>query len=311
MTFAGNNDLELLDFEISIPFSKLEILDLSGNRLSFIDLAELPRLKALRLDRNSVASIESLSLARGLETLLWREQALVPAYGFSELQYQHCNEVRHLYLSGNSISAFTPLMPFLNLQHLELASTGLQTLSADLGSKCPNLRTINLNYNALRDLRPLLGIMKLRSLSVVGNRVARLRRTAAVIDRLGKELLDIDLRNNPLTVGFYSPQATSREGKQIVPHTSRVVQNEEDDRASSGHSYILPPPDNTVDASFRERLDEDTKLRRRVYEMLILNGVKSLLRLDGLEVDRKHVGCRDGVWERLLELGVLKEKQAL
>lgn len=283
---------------------------MSGNRLSFIDLAELPRLKALRLDRNSIASIESLACVKGLETLSWREQALVPAYGFSELQYQHCNEVRHLYLSGNTISAFTPPVPFLNLQHLELASTGLQTLSTDLGLKCPNLRTLNLNYNALRDLRPLLGIMKLRSLSVVGNRVARLRRTAAVIDRLGKDLSNIDLRNNPLTVGFYSPQDTYRGGKQIVPRTSQVVRNEEDDGARTGDHYILPPPDHTVDLSFRERLDEDTKLRRRVYEMLIINGCKSLLRLDGLGVDRKSLGCQDGVWERLLELGVLKEKSA-
>lgn len=268
-------------------------------------------MNTLNLDGNSIASIESLNSLTNLDTLFWRNQALIPAYGFSEIQYQECHEIRNLHLSGNTISTFAPSTPFLNLQHLELASTGLQTLCSDFGLKCPNVRNLNLNYNAIRDLRPLLGIVKLQKLSLAGNRVSRLRRTAAVLDRLGEELLETDLRNNPLTVGFYTPQEPPRQEKQIVPHnpSQRSSDNDiEDIEKQAAKAYLLPSLDNRSDNSSRERLDEDTKLRRRVYEMLIVNGCKKLEGLDGLEVDRGAVGRRDGVWERLVEIGVLKER---
>lgn len=307
---AGNNDLDTLDFAISVPLSKLETLDVSDNRLSFIDLAEVPHLKNLNLDRNSLASIESLRRLTQLETLSWREQTLVPAYGLSEIQYQHCHDVRNLHLSGNTISTFTTSTAFLNLQSLELASTGLQHLSPNFGLRCPNLRELNLNYNALRDLRPLLGVMKLQRLSLVGNRVSRLRRTAAVIDRLGEDLLQIDLRNNPLTTGFYIPQDVSRTENQLVPRVASrsPMDDGNDSEGKATKAYSLAPLDNEVDSASRGRLDEDTKLRRRVYEMLIVNACKTLQQLDGLEVDREMVGRKDDVWERLVELGVLKEK---
>lgn len=310
LTETGNNDLEALDFAISVPLSRLEALDFSGNRLSFIDLAEIPKLKTLKLDRNSIATIESLSRLKYLETLSWREQILVPAYGFSEAQYQHCHEVHDLCLSGNAISTFAPWTPFLNLQNLELASTGLQSLSSDFGLRCPNLRTVNLNYNAIRDLRPLLGVVKLQMVFIAGNRVSRLRRTAAVLDRIGKDILEIDLRNNPLTVGFYTPQSASREEKQLVPRSDQNPIEDEETEARDAQAYLLPALDNESDERSKERLDEDTKLRRRVYEMLVINSCKRLERLDGLEVNRRNVGNRDGVWERLVELGVLKEKDA-
>ena len=266
-------------------------------------------MRSLRLDRNSIASIESLDSLRCLETLSWREQKLIPAYGFLDIQYQHCSEIRSLYLSGNAISTFAPPVPFLNLQNLELASTGLRSLSADFGLKCPNLRTLNLDFNAVRDLRPLLGIFKLRKLLMAGNRVCRLRRTAAVLDRVGKNLREIDLRNNPLTVGFYTPQNSSREERQIVRHTSPLLADEEDAEIREAKAYLLPPLDNQLDKCSKERLDEDTKLRRRVYEMLVVHGCRSLEYLDGLEVNRGSVSNKDGVWARLLELGVLKEKE--
>ena len=76
----------------------------------------------------------------------------------------------------------------------------------------------------------------------------------------------------------------------------------------SADVYLLPRLDKEIDTISRERLDEDTKLRRRVYEMLLVNACKDLQHLDGLEVDRSIVGKKDGIWERLVELGVLREK---
>ncbi|KAF6236153.1 hypothetical protein HO173_005782 [Letharia columbiana] len=304
------NDLEILDISRSKPLSNLETLNISNNCLSFLEVAAMPKLKILNIDKNSIAQIEDLNCLKQLETLSWREQTLTPASSLLEIQYNDCYEVRNLFLSGNPLPEFAPSTPFLNLHHLELASTGLQSFPPDFGLQCPNVRILNGNYNAIRDLRPLLGIVKLEKLLVAGNRISRLRRTAAVLDRVGKGLLEVDLRNNPLTVGFYTPQEPAREEKRVVPHGRNSIASNDEVWSDFQNTvaYLLPAVDRAADNLSRERLDEDTKLRRRVYEMLVINGCKTLERLDGLEVDREMVGRKDGIWERLIDLGVLKAK---
>ena len=285
---------------------KLRYLNVSTNHLSFIDLAELPNLQTLNLDKNSIASIESLSSLKHLQTLSWREQTFASAYGFSEIQYQHCHEVCNLYLSGNPLSTFTPSTPFLNLHHLELASTGLQSFSPDLGLQCPNLRTLNSNYNAIRELRPLLGIVKLQNLFIAGNRISRLRRTVSVLQHFGKTLTEVDLRYNPLTVGFYTPQEPGRKERCVALQMQDHVDDDRQDlEAQRLQAFLLPALDREQDNTARERLDEDTKIRRRVHEVLMVKACQSLQRLDGLDVDKKLVQKEDGVWKRLQDIGVL------
>ena len=291
-------------FTLNAPFRCLERLDLSGNDLTSFSLHNLPALSELILDNNAVPNIERIQYSASLRTVSWRNQRCS-----EPLHYDACDEVHHLYLSGNTISSFTPQTPFLNLQILELASTGLQTLSEDFGLKCPNLRTINLNYNALRDLRPLLNITRLQRLYLAGNRISRLRRTVAVLERLAPALLELDLRNNPLTVGFYTPpdpQNNTEEKRMVLQGRRRDETTGE--TSVKDMKYLLPPLDGGADASSRDRLDEDTKLRRRVYEMLTVHACKKLQRLDGLGVERSAVGRKDGVCERLIELGVLRSK---
>ena len=203
---------------------------------------------------------------------------------------------------------------------VELASTGLQNLSEDFGLHCPNVRILNLNYNALRDLRPLLGIARLEKLYVAGNRIDRLRRTATILSHLSKveNLEEVDMRNNPLTVGFYTPQfcaGDTSEKRMVVsdPIRSSNIDNDdtwdwESEDRNAAKAYCLPYLDKEVDTQSRERLDEDTKLRRRVYEMLAVGACKGLRRLDGVEGCGEDVGRRDGVWDRLVELGVLRRK---
>ena len=315
-----------MDFSISNPLLSLQNLNISYNRLAFIDLAELPNLKTLNLDKNSIASIEGLNNLKVLETVSWREQTLISAYGFSEVQYQDCHEVRNLYLSGNRLSTFAPSRAFLNLQHLELASTGLQVLSSDFGVKCPNLRIININYNAIRDLQPLLGIVKLERLFLAGNRLSKLRRTIRILQCLGTTLLEVDMRNNPLTVGFHTPQEPARKDNRVALQRRNQHTNSEEKQVALGkgdqysetedhdpelkriEAFLLPALNKEMDITLRERLDEDTKLRRRVHELLIAHACPRLERLDGVPVDMKAMKKKDGVWERLVELGIVNEK---
>lgn len=243
---------------------------------------------------------------------------------FPALRYQDCHNIHNLYLSSNVLSTFTIPAPFLDLHKLSLASTGLKILLPDFGQKLPNLRILNLNYNALRDLRPLQGIFKLQKLFVAGNRISRLRQTAAVLEELGEELNEVDLRRNPLTLGFYTPQTESRHSSTSVPSCERlrmvsvqqkVDSSELDDQQDKNtmDSFIeydqgdlLPPADREADALTRQRLDQDTMLRRRVYEILVMNACSySLQILDGMIFARESVGLKDQVWERLMELGIM------
>ena len=304
----GMNGLKHLTFGDYMP--KLQRLDLEDNCLTWLDLTPLPNLKTLILDRNAIQELQGLTAHRHLETLSWRDQNIE---GANDDHYQSCHEIRNLYLSSTSISNFKADTPFLNLNTLEMASMGLQRMPEDLGLKCRNLRVLNLNYNAIHDIRPLLAIARLERLYLAGNRLSRLRRTAAVLDRLSTKLVEVDFRNNTLTVGFYTPQnlASANERRLVIrnPVDPHVYDEEDDGGNHSMKAYLLPNLDRNVDGASRERLDEDTKLRRRVYEMLIVSACKALRRLDGLEVERNAVGKKDGVWERLMELGILRARK--
>ena len=312
---SGNNNLESLDGVVPNPLPSLETLDISNSALSSLSITNFPNLRRLYLDQNRVSQIVGLSTHKTLSTLSWRSQSLPSS---TEIDYHSAHNITSLHLSGNAFAIFAPSTPFFNLSTLELASTGLQNLSLDFGLQCPNLRVLNLNYNALHDLRPLLGIARLHKLYLAGNRVSRLRRTAAVLQHLSLEFAEVDLRNNPLTVGFYTPQTANLLGhkseKRIVLSTGPAMADEDDldddTTAKAGDAYLLPRLDREADASARERLDEDTKLRRRVYEMLLVASCKELCMLDGLEVDKKEIGQRDEVWDRLKELGILRGKDA-
>ena len=341
------------------PSATLETLNLSSNGLTSLDVSRTPNLRRLYLDKNAIKAIQGLTSLKKLETLSWREQTLTTTVGSAvlpDIQYQDCQNIHHLHLSNNSLTSFfipfPSSTPFLNLRTLELASAGLQTLSPRFGYMFPNLRILNLNYNAIRDLRPLVGIVKLQRLLMAGNRINRLRQTAAGVGRIsggGCDLVEVDLRQNPLTVGFYTPQVLqqeekSRPDKQIALHTpaaapaasSRLLQHEEEEEdprayeydydddtanrsstippsssSSASSSYVLPPLDSTADAASCARLDKDTQLRRRVYEMMLVESCPGLQRLDGLVVEgRRQIteGNEDGVKvrQRLSELGVLR-----
>ncbi|KAL8830703.1 MAG: hypothetical protein Q9191_001285 [Dirinaria sp. TL-2023a] len=318
----SNNNLKTLDGAFSSPVSALFHVDVSNNELSSLDLANVPNLQTLNLDYNSIAQISSLSDHQVLQTLYWRSQSFPTGCPSMEVEYQACQNITNLYLSGNRISTFTPSSAFLNLCTLELASTGLQHLSTEFGSRCPNLRLLNLNFNAVSDLQPLLGILRLKELYLAGNRISRLRATAGTLKRLGQEFSELDLRMNPLSVGFYTPSTqtgSSSSEKQLMvrspqDRTSLEASDPESEARSTPKDtqYLLPQLDREFDASARHRLDEDTKLRRRVYEMLLLTSCKSLERLDGLDIDQSSFLRRydAAAWDQLKHLGVLRDKDS-
>jgi hypothetical protein len=223
-------------------------------------------------------------------------------------------ELHTLCLSQNHVPTLSIPHDFSSIRHLELASCGLHTLPDDFGLSIPNLRTLNLNFNAIKDIRPLLNIKRLDTLLLVGTRLSRLRKTAAVLSKL-TALETLDLRDNPFSLGFYPKP----EEQRLVVHSDNKLTPDQDPVTSPPLSisedteepimFTMPPCIKETDRAYLTRLDESTKLRRRVYELLLATDCPRLRSLDGMVFERADVLIKDGIWDRLVELGVVKKSK--
>lgn len=268
----------------------LRFLKLSDNDIQTLDLAAIPSLRLLHVDRNNIMTMTGFSQCRCLDSLSLREQK-----GNNVLDTSFLNsacEVRKLFLSGNRLSGFNPEVDFLNLQYLELANCGLQSLAPDIGQLMPNLRILNINFNAIDDLWPLRYIPRLKKLLAVGNRLSEAGKVANALAEF-PHLSRLDLRNNGATLGFYAPVQTL------------VSTDDDGGKEAEFDPFTLPDVDSERQEKFASRLDIGTRMRKRVYDMVVLNDCRQLKMLDGLPVSTEAVSRKDDVWEALVESGIV------
>jgi Leucine-rich repeat (LRR) protein len=310
----SGNILQMFPLPEAQPSSTLKSLILSHNQLETVDLRAIPNLQSVYLDGNKLSHLPTASSRHTITTLSMRDEAPATTFELSSSDLKLFSDLTHLDLSGTPLSAFPIETPFLNLQTLGLALTGLQILPSTFGKMAPNVRHLNLNLNAIKDLRPLRGIAKLNKLYVAGNRLSRLRRTMDVVHLLaaGGNLTIVDLRDNPVSVGIYGSVAPTPTQAAITPasgpHSGFATPLPAE---SNTPSYLLPSGNAKLDRMYNARLDEDTKLRRRVYELLLATKCTQLELVDGLEWSsgrREEVLRKDGTWMRLREMGVVAEK---
>lgn len=283
------------------PCNMLRSLRICRNGSTSLDVNNhFPKLESLYVDGNALTDVSGLEHLRHLRTFSAREQMLD-----TDSDAETCvgnlvrnPDVRNLYISLNPTRGLEISQHLLNLQRLELASMGLKELPNDFGQLTPNIRSINLNFNSIRDLRPLLNIKRLSELLVAGNKLERLRANAMVLGKL-PTLSKLDWRDNPLTLRFYPPASENR----IMSLRQKPSDEQTTDR------FVLPNGDADDDQQYLSRLDYETRIRRRVSEMMLANFCRNLRELDGLPFDKARVLVKDDVWERLLYLGVIQRKQ--
>ncbi|KAL1959128.1 hypothetical protein VTO42DRAFT_2915 [Malbranchea cinnamomea] len=370
----------LRSFACKRPLQHLRFLKLSRNHIEKLDVSAFPSLQLLYVDGNCLSTIHGLDASENLDTVSMREQTCVsdatkPLTVNLDIS-TISSALRKLYLSSNKLSftVLSPQSPVLNLQFLDLASCSLDCLPTRFGSSFPNLKGLNFNFNALADISPLEGITRLSKLSLVGNRITRLRRTCQVLRAVGGRsgtLRKVDLRWNPITVGFYpapvlgsgkrfllniGEKNTLREASQCQNRADALppldgcadialragADGRDDDAAAIARQgasdvdveiddqYTVPPADVEADRKYLVHLDEATRLKRRVVELMIHAATSGRLKvLDGLALEESssapssaHQSAqgrgagtggkvkikKDWVWKRLEELGVLQKR---
>jgi Leucine-rich repeat (LRR) protein len=280
------NELRL--FAPKRAVKSLRLLDVSDNCLSRLDVSAFPGLHTLHADRNCINKVSGFHRCRRLDSLSLREQHGEEPLDMSFLSTAY--EVRKLFLSGNTMGSFEPQVDFLNLQLLDLANCGLRELPRMMGQLMPNLRTLNINFNAITDLSPLLFVPRVKKLLVAGNRLAD---STAVTELLTEfpHLTQLDLRDNPVTQGFYAPV-------QVLVTT---------DNKHHVDPFTLPDADAERDETYARRLDQATKLRRRLHQVVFAASCKRLRKLDGLELNRHSIMARDELLKTLISDGLLPE----
>ncbi|KAJ5184181.1 hypothetical protein N7492_001797 [Penicillium capsulatum] len=342
--------------ESSASLISLRALRLSGNCLRSIELTNFASVSLLYLDQNCLSSVSGLENCQNLEVLSLREQKAPSENQSSTLNVDLglVKDVRKVFMSSNKLSSrsLSPCSPLLRLQLLDIAGCTLEALPSDFASSFPNLKVLNLNFNSISELEPLVGMNCLARLMMVGNRLARMRRICQILSRMGRtgkgnacSLRKLDIRGNPLTIGFYPPAITGSgkvaDQKKAKGQDKSVARSEDSRRdlsdalAELNHldrvthavpweefkgdrdveindPFTVPAADPRADAKYLTHLDRATRMRRRVLELLLYAGTSgSLHTLDGLEL-RPSLGddCPDmgQAWAKLEELGVLRRK---
>lgn len=287
----SNNRLQ--KFEVGASAKTIRHLDVSQNRLTQLNVSGLPNLHTLLADGNQLSSVSGLQRTRRLDSLSLREQRCQEAFnlGFLSVAY----EIRKLYLSGNYLESFEPKVDMLNLQLLELANCGLSSLPDNLGQLMPNLRSLNINFNAISKVKPLRYIPRLKKLMAAGNRLADSTSVTKLLMDF-PHITRLDTRDNPMTLGFYAP-------------LQALVQVHGGENSTTS-PFALPDGDEQRDELYASRLDEPTKLRRRLHQVVLAASCSRLRMLDGLPVRRQQLLAMDGLFQTLVDEGLVESPAA-
>ncbi|PHH67138.1 hypothetical protein CDD81_2907 [Ophiocordyceps australis] len=277
----------LRELTLQTRVKSLRQLDVRDNELEWLDIGHLPNLRSLRADGNRISKLRGVERARRLDSLSLREQRGKTPLSLDFLTRAY--EMRKLFLSGNYLGDFDAAVDFLNLQLLDVANCGLQRLPANMGQLMPNLRTLNINCNAIAHLEPLEYVPRLKKLLAAGNRLAD---GTAVLQLLMDfpHLTQLDVRDNPLTLGFYAPL------RVLVPN------------GESQDAFVLPDADAERDGLFARRLDQATRLRRRLHQVALVASCTRLRKLDGLPIKRRDVLAQDEALDALVAQGLLSQE---
>ncbi|KAJ8047554.1 Insulin-like growth factor-binding protein complex acid labile subunit [Holothuria leucospilota] len=206
-----NNSLDQEDLTYLSNLTHLSHLDLSLNKIEFIDKKQfpsLPNLGSLFLDDNRISRIKLPILDR-VENISLHGNALADLHAYA---FQSLPSLRHMSLSNNAIRAIAPgtfngtKLFALELQgnqlglirdgdiffgqdqlyFLELSYNSMETIPQHFFRGLDSLNDLRMDYNYLSVLttNAFAGMPKLRYLSLIGNKLQRTDNAFRVISNL-------------------------------------------------------------------------------------------------------------------------------
>lgn len=281
------NCLATLSLPSGIKLNTIRSIKLTQNSFTSFDVGPFPNVRILYMDNNKLSHVSGLTRAKSIDAVSFRDQATIS--GTFDLDVARMFESRKLYLSSNPVAALNLKASFLNLQLLEMAGCHLRALPKNIASLIPNVRVLNLNYNAIPDIRPLAGLTRLVKLSCAGNRISNVKKLGQALERC-RGIKWVDFRNNPVTVGFYPPitTVTKPAAEDYAKDPFEIVEAEEE-----------------KDAAHVARLDLDTRCERKRYWLVVAAACRKLRGFDGLLFVREDVEVEDDVWKECVKRGWL------
>lgn len=165
---AQGNQLNEMDALVSM--TSLREINLSSNSISEVNLTQMKELSSLILSRNPITSLQGLEKhGPTLETLKLSHMT-IPPIDFGQLK-----ALKDLDLSN---STSLPLNQFfladlVNLERINLANTGLESLEYFKGASLPRLQWLNIAGNRLRGLMELIPFNGLKTLWAGANPIQK------------------------------------------------------------------------------------------------------------------------------------------
>ncbi|KAI8358871.1 hypothetical protein B0O80DRAFT_382559, partial [Mortierella sp. GBAus27b] len=280
----ANNRIEEISLSPMQPLRRVRILRLSENRLSTFDAMPFPGLRTLYLDDNRLNVLENCQRLTRLENFSARDQE---GDGIEINMVEFINS-RKLYLSGNPIHdldfdmetyRIEFKMEFYRLEYLEICAGCLTELPMDFATRFPNLRGLNLSYNELDSISPLVGLQRLRRLILVRNNLKDLVHVSNILKELSS-LVALDLRDNPLTSNMY-PAMSMRQGSKYHQETYKTNQTSKTETEWQRR-----------DAAFRLALPNDVYRNRSLYRSTVIIKCRRMEWFDGDKIqleERKNI----------------------
>ncbi|PWY64206.1 leucine-rich repeat protein [Aspergillus eucalypticola CBS 122712] len=280
-----NGDVDGGIFDIDLGLVKdLRKAFLSSNRLSMQSLSPSSPLLSLQLLDIASCSIQGLPVdfASSFPNVVVLNLNFNSLTGLNELSGLKC--LARLAAAGNNITRLRRLCQVLS--HIGRTSKG----------RACSLQKVDIRGNPLT--------VRFYPPAVIGNGKANVKKLKAK-EELGQRRHDgLDLPSALAELG-HSGDVThpATLGEEELPNPAKEIEIDD--------PYTLPLADPLADQRYLSHLDEPTRLRRRVFELMLYAGTGGSIRLlDGLEL-RPSVdegSDMDRAWAKLEKLGVLKKK---
>ncbi|KAE8220255.1 hypothetical protein CF319_g6185 [Tilletia indica] len=188
-------------------------------------------------------------------------------------------------------TTISPPITLFTLVYLELSGCQLTAFPAALPSQLPNLRHLNLDHNLFTTLPGLQALTRLKRLSLVGCRIRSSQSILRAVQGL-PELLVLDTRMNPCTLGLYPPVI-------VVSPLAPTPHGSGDGRAMSHVEAALPPIPNPEVAqpdvlphNLRKAQREQKEQRQRAEKSFFHKRSSALDPLEGSSAEESETDAR-------------------